>query len=358
MNSRALTGLTAICVVHFCNSVVHAQLSEIDSAPVTHEKFNLQIVLYPPQLEMEDPNTLKRRTPFTFAELGSFSGILQAAVAGSAMDGIITLARDRPMIRKLINNTNVLAEPYDFQATVLNGLAGLTAGTDLEISDIELYRFESGTFKNANWMIQNNDLHYVMYLRTTYFMAPELDQLGLYMDASLFAGNEKYGDVDRLFKRSFQYLSPSRGNLFRPFDEGEKEALAAMVEEYFDYKVAKFPNNLKAYKKDRDTSLRALKGRDTILPVMAVNEGWTVEALHREIETATDHVLDMLRSDLIGRHTDKQQDVEFESITALSKTGKPWTFQGYAIGQVGANTFFRDDDGNMYSLPAEAPHAQ
>jgi hypothetical protein len=206
-------------------------------------------------------------------------------------------------------------------------------------------------------IFRTSDVAYVIYLDLTYFISPELNQIRLIADSFVYTRSELSDNASVFYRRSYEYLSPSQGLVLREFDEGEKESLIEAIEAEYEHKLERFPNNRKAYSKDRRRALKILKNRDIILPMMAMNEGWPGDSVTVGLQTATEHVFQIMRDDLQIIEKMHDEDGEYTRFSCFTRTGKLKEYEGYVVGVLGTNTIYRDQHGNLFSMPDESDTA-
>jgi len=346
-----------IAILLACRIGFAEQTTEPESSlPI--QKSNLYIVYDPPQLEMYGPYPFMENPQFSYGDPTSSTRMLPEMLRGTGIDQILALDQNRKMGEDVQRSWKVPGSSHDYLHTVATNLGLLSTGTDLIITGIDPLRFNIGSRLDASWILKNSDADHVLFFRSTYFMSPELDQLRMRASVDLFSRKSNKPRTRNLYSRTYEYLSPSRGILFRPFAEGEKDVLTSMIEAHFDNKTEEFPHNSRAYKKDRDRILRAIRNRDTILPNVAVGEGWSEESMAFEIQTATNHIIFMVQQDLQSRESDIALNRPIGKFAIMLDNGNSRTIKGNSIGNFENNTIYRDRSGNVFSLPVSAPDVE
>ena len=355
MHRIATSLVIAICMLA-ANRVVSAAQAEPEERSDDPAPIALFVVLYPPQTSLDNPLQARHSSsPFTM--FGGFMGIV-GSLAGTALDSAIALARTRPAIMRMVESTEDLGASHDYHGTIVGGLSRSTTGTNYEIRKIEQFRFSSGISGMAKWAVENENVDGVLFIQMTFELVEDLDRLRSRADTYFYRRREGGDRVRRIANNSYNYVSMSRGDLFRPWDDGEREALFSMVEAHYEYKVGQHPQNERAYRKDRDGALRALSRRDVILPTMAVQEGWSQESFEQEMSLATDQIMSLIRNDLFLDSYGPADNKRLISFRFPNKTGELWTLRGRMIDTLGDRSTYRDRNENLYSVPPDLIDAE
>lgn len=245
---------------------------------------------------MRGPQPLSRFGSSILGDIGYFFGELTALAGHSAVSAVTYMGSDDK--KESQESARSLTDAFVFNVAIVNGLSDIDNGAFWRLSEIYPYNFEGRPRGTAKRIFGTNDVEYILFLKSTYFISPELNQIRLLMETSMYRRRANIDLIKPLYARNYEYLSQSRGDLFRSFRDGEKEALIESIESNYDEQVGRYPHNLKAYKKDRKRALAALRNRDVILPAMAIREGWPDESFVVGLQRATDHVMEMMREDL------------------------------------------------------------
>jgi hypothetical protein len=139
--------------------------------------------------------------------------------------------------------------------------------------------------------------------------------------------------------------------MLRPFREGEKENLIENIEIRFASQLERYPQNGRAYQKERASAIGLIRERDTILPSTAMREGWPGTTLDEELRKATEQMTRMMQLDLADIRPVKKKPGKYVSFSGLNRSGKPKNFGGYVLAEQGENTIYRVRNGDMYSVP-------
>lgn len=310
--------------------------------PVAH------LLMRPVQLDLMGPDPFDKPSIFGFRDIGWAIGAIGGVLAGVAIDNAIEHANSTHGMDKA---ARPLGDGFNFREAIHDKISRLDLETDFDIAEVHEQKFEGTGKPLSRWIMNRTDADYVLCLQPTYFISPRLDQLRFVVEVRLYTEIDVVNEVTGPYERYYEYLSPSRGELLRPFRDGEKAALIESVNRYFDQKTEQFPHNRKAYGKDRRQALKALNGSDTILPEMAILEGWPGDSIQIELQLATDNVMALVHADLMDPYATMPEDTEYHEFAGLDLKGRPATFKGHEIGTQGANTVYRDPEGNVYSVP-------
>lgn len=309
----------------------------------------LHIVVHPAQEELRGPDPFDDQSLLGFVELGMLSGTLGPIIAGAALDAALEHSSNDADRQAAL--TRVDRDFFDFRAAILDRVKEFGSDSAIRIAEIHEHDFSDTKSATIRWLHKNLGADHVVLIEPVYYISPMLDQARLVIDVQYYRAH-RYTDLnDRVFRRKYEYLSPSRGELFRPWRAGEKAELIATVEVQFAQKSARYPKNRKAYEKDRSTAIDILERNDRILPGMALNEGWPGDALAREFQTATDRLMDLIKADLRDLSAQPPTQPTYVEFAALEPEGEPTRYSGYVIGAHDSQTVYRDQDGNVYSVP-------
>ncbi|MDH4048770.1 MAG: hypothetical protein OEW68_09160 [Gammaproteobacteria bacterium] len=346
---RAASALTALCLSAFslAQPVVDEKLPDTcngDERQIAH-------VLTPPvQLELKGPSPFNKKSGYTLGGFAMASGLLEVIAAGYAIENAIDYSREKGESRRSFNQARPLGETFDFHEAVMNGIEQVDDDTELEIVEVHQQKYESRRRIVRSILLQT-DAEAVICIEPTYFISPGLDQLRLVVQVFVYTQVDPVDLVSGPYDRYYEYLSPSRGKLFRPFCDGEKAALMASTNEFFDRKTQLYPHNRNAYEKDRKQAIEALENRDTVLPEMAISERWPADSMDLELQSATDQIMQLIRNDLMNLDAVLPEDAEYVTFAALDFKGKPKLVDGYAVSTLGTSTIYRDENGNVFSVP-------
>lgn len=275
------------------------------------------------------------------------------------INGTHSLTHLREQRRQQIEQTQVSDLPYDYLSSVGRILDGLKYQAG--------WRMRAPAFLTRNLLIDqlawkiivDSGADGVMFLDFSYGLTQGLDRVRLRVRATAYAKrveqpshNEELG-AERIFSRRFEYVSESRGDLFRLWRAGEKEALIASMEDKYQSSIERYPANKKSYSKQRKAALRVLRKRYRILPEMALNEGWPENSLQTALDEATECMADLLAGGLIefSRYwPDTEGSVLFPG---FDSAGQRIEMRGQPMGTRCGQSVYRGRYGNMYSLPAD-----
>jgi len=294
------------------------------------------IVLEPPQLGLVGSNML---------------GAEQSLSPIPLMGAIFALAESRLDSTELVRSGHDIIEPFDFGVAVRSSLDRLDDDANWQLVRTVIYTHPKVKKRAAHRMLAETGADYVFYLEYIYFISPGLDQIRLRAELQAYEQPTAQSAQMAAFEKGYEFLSQSRGAILRPFHAGEKEAMIEAIENQYERKLAKFPHNKKAYRQDRKKALNAIKDRDTIFPLMAVDEGWPGKTFPGTLQLATDNLLKMMQQDLLDIHLKTPEEATYTTFSGLDLQGKEHEFNAYAIGRQGMNTVYRDEQGNFYSVP-------
>ena len=241
---------------------------------------------------------------------------------------------------------------FHFDSSLLDILAAVEANSDWVVWDSEVVDSIDVMHQPANRVsLVETPVDYVLGVDAHYFMSPDLDQVRLVVRLRLAPRWGRVGRTQLLFKRQYEYLSPSIGQVLRPFHEGEKEALAAEIEEGYRRLSEEHSENAATYEKKKSRTLEKLARREVIPPDIAVLEAWPDISLALVVGEAERHMKHMISLDLSllrGPGAEKGDRVRFEW---LDESGGIFTKSAYLVGTFEGNTVYRDRKRNMYSVP-------
>lgn len=343
--NRPVTALerffVSFCFIFVVLFVLVVQSLADESVPLrTESTTKILIVLTPVQEKMfgtvpTDDSTLRDIIP----------------LVGDYIDAAITYSRSTSDAAAFVRGVGEEANQFDYKETVLTCIENLAANVNWQIIDMSIYKFSGSKKRLSDRAFKNYEADVLLLMHFVYFITPGLDQIRAQVSVDALYKPSQTGESEYLFSRKYEYLSASQGDLFRPFHAGEKEAMIEAIENDYQRKVQEFPNNRRAYRKDRNRALAALKDREDILPVMALSEGWQGDSFFAGLRLATDRIREMLEMDWLTTAADLPEDPENVTFEGFDQKGKPEVFEGYVVGSHGTNTIYRDDKGNMYSVP-------
>lgn len=267
------------------------------------------------------------------------------------VSGVTSLAnRDRDADTAV--GLEYLAQTFNFKAAVMGLVNQLDLNSNWLIYDVQQRDFSKLSGETVKQIFLGSPVDYVFLVRPRYLFAPDLDQVRASFTVRFYAHTNKVvGRLRATYERTYEYVSPSRGKILRPFREGEKEGLLEEIEIRFASQLDRYPQNEKAYQQERDSAIGLVRNRDTILPSTALLEGWPGTTLDVELRKATEHVTRMMQLDLADIRPLRKEQGDYVRFTALGRSGRPDNMRGYVVAELGENTIYRVRNGNMYSVP-------
>ncbi len=287
---------------------------------------------------------------FAVEVLGAFFGPGGIAL-GSSMRGIDALSKHSEN-EETADSIEAIVGGLNFQSITARATETLDLEGNWLFYDVIEGDFIGESSFVARDLFWNAPIDYVMYIDAHYRLMPQLDRLHVKYNVRLYSeplrGSQK---AQVKFMKSYEVVSASRGEIMRPFHEGEKEALIASIEQRYVDLMERYPQNEKAYSKQRKQALKLVRGRDVVLPQTAMIEGWPGTTLRDEIYSMTDLAAQLMRFDL-----NDLTEIEYElgdrvKFEALAADGKNRKLTGYAVHQLGPLTIYRDSGGNLYAVP-------
>lgn len=313
------------------------------------DRAEVLVLLQTVQSEMMGPTALPKSQWSSFGVWGALFG-LEGLAVGVALDGASSLVGHKTKARTL-EGVQSAPRVFDFETAILDGIDELDVCANWQLIDIQQGNYVDRSAGRATRIFRETAVDYVMYIRPYYFVSPGLNQIRLFVGLRVYSRPNNKSRLKAMYERTFQYLSPSRGDLLRPFREGEKEALIQEIETNYTELVGKFPANRTAYSKYRKNALGALRASDVIPPIMAVSEGWPETSFDDELARATGQIFHMLKEELLDVKPGESIDGHLVNFDGLDSSGKPKQFKGHVIGHLDSNTIYRDEDGDYYSVP-------
>ncbi|MEX0975662.1 MAG: hypothetical protein WDZ50_01025 [Woeseia sp.] len=266
MKRSAEVSFTGLCGALLMASAI----AEVPATGVAGEEpAALHILTKPVKHTLKGPQPFEEPDLFGFPTLGFAVGSVGAIVAGYVVDNALGRMGNEPDASDL----QKIDVDFDFRKALLDGIHGL-ASPDFRIAEIHEVDYGQSKQATARQLFKTTDADYAAYFEPTWFVATGLDQVRLIVDVDLYSKRERSKGLRDVFSRRYEFLSPSRGTLFRAFRPGEKEDLIAEIETHFDQKSERYPRNVKSYDKDRKRALKAIEKRSVIFPPMAMSEGW------------------------------------------------------------------------------------
>jgi hypothetical protein len=243
-------------------------------------------------------------------------------------------------VQRLRNSLRSALGPFHFESSTLNILEAVEANADWEVWDTEVVDSITTISHLAKRAFRETPVDHVLAVDARYFMSPGLDQVRLVVYIKLVPNTGQVGRPQALFERQYEYLS-----------QGEKEALAAKIEENYRRLSEDHPENAATYDEEKSRALERLSKREVIPPDLAVLEAWPGRSLALVVGEAERHMQHMMLLDfrvLRGPKPEQGARVRFERLDA---SGDPYTESGYLVGTFEDNTIYRDRKRNMYSIP-------
>ena len=95
----------------------------------------------------------------------------------------------------------------------------------------------------AEQIFRVTPVDFVLFINPTYYFSRELNQVRLRFNIHVYSPyNRKTGRFRPTYRRDYEYLSQSRGNILRPFLEGEKNAkINTTFDEHYDKAIEAMP---------------------------------------------------------------------------------------------------------------------
>jgi len=338
------------CTLLLGHAAGAGQSADLETASrMEDERPEVLVLLQTVQSEMMGPTALPKSPWSGYGPWGALLG-LEGFAVGVMIDGVSSFA-GRDSKARTLEGVQSATKLFDFEAAMLDGISALDLGANWQLFDAEQGNYIDRSAGRATRIFKETSVDYVMYIRSFYFVSPGLNQIRLIVSLRVYSRPNSKSRLKAMYTRTFEYLSPSRGDLLRPFHKGEREALIQEVETNFTELMEKYPANRKAYRKFRKNALNALNDGDVILPIMAISEGWPGTSFDDELMRATGHVFHMLKEGLLDIRPSNNSGGHMVTFNGLDSAGKPEQFEGYVFGRLDSNTAYRDEDGNYYSVP-------
>lgn len=351
-NLIARVRLAALFFPLLVTVLLSARTDNLDAVAEAQSKPLVMLYFYPLQEHMEGPNP----------DLNlSYPGISPVGYLVSPTAWGIGLAIDIARTYNAYRKHNYIEEPlselesfdFDFEAETTRRLEDLDRDANWQVLEIEELDFVGKQKNRSKRIFRKTDARYALYVKTVYFVSPDLAQIRVLLTAALFRRTQHESVVDRMMTRNYQYLSRSRGDLMRPWHEGEKEKVIRKLEELYGTSIAEDPENAAEIAEERDNIVDQVRKRDVILPFIAIAEGWPGDTMEQELQVGADAVFGMLSTDLRDINPRFDKDGKRLKFVALDPVGKSTKLKGYAVESGGPNSIFRIKNGDMYSVPPQ-----
>ena len=327
-----------------------APLSAWAEDPLPGEPYDVWVLVEHSQKELSELDPAATSDWSTLAVFSALFGPAGLAI-GQPLAGIDTLA-DHTENEETADSIEAVSRNFGFRSSVLGVVETLDLDSDWLLFDITEGNFTGQTKFVARDIIVSTGVDYVMSVDAHYRLTAELDQLHVRYDLRLLSpplrGSKKARDK---ILRSYVVVSESRGDVLRPFHEGEQQALIASIEKKYDDLLERYPQNESAYRKQRRQALKLVESRDEVLPSTAMIEGWPGSSLHDELRRTTNLMAELMRFDLkrlVEVEYDLGEKVSFEVVEPSGRTDMK---NGYAVHRLGSHVVFRDKYGHLYALP-------
>ncbi len=151
--------------------------------------------------------------------------------------------------------------------------------------------------------------------------------------------------------RVFTYFSPAQVLANRPYNDGEKEELTALLKSGYAERMVAHPDERDDLEKSMEAELKDLEESTTIPEPIAIRETWTPELLQGYLDQSIDHVAFMIRHDWEAATVPEEAERTEDTISIVNANGLTMTDKGKDIGRLDQNEVYRSQWGNIYSIP-------
>lgn len=302
------------------------------------------IVIEPVQERLLGPTEFR-------SERSSFrrSWIGQSSALTSLVGGFAALVRrhdSRPWLNKL--------SEFDFANELIRRLPSLASESSWTIAGSEQFSFVQEMRRSLSGRVfKYKDANLAVLMNPAYFISPGLDQVRLVIEVEIYVppSGDKQVRPQLLLKRTYEYLSPSRGTVLRPFHKGEKAEMRASLDAEFRRLIDKNPKSAGAYRKDRKRALKFLDSLEHVPVLVAMREGWPDDTLSQALVTATDSLLAAIAEDWSALPALISHVEVLKKFSALDAAGRSREMKGTLLSRGPDSSVFQTREGSIYVVP-------
>lgn len=340
--------LALILVVFFGPTAMSEDTEESDIDRPARETY--RIVLFPPPGQLKPPEGMEGRDG-RMSDTGSIYVPAPTTSAGLRDMYRLNLYRIYP--------SKPIGPQFSVESDIYKLIDQVDAASNWRISEVVEYPFyDDSTYLDMRRIQAEDELSKtvasgVVYLEFVFLLGRRLDHLRVVVNVGVYERQPRSRRPSKKLKLRYQYFSPSRGVVLRPWHEGEKEAIIASINARYDEKLARWPHNKKAYKKDRRSELSAIKKRDVIYEETAIEEGWSAETIVDVLHKAIEHLTPFILSDLGNFEPNRSKPANSVSFEYVNWSGTKVNRAGTVIERTDGQIVYRDKNGHVYSMPVE-----
>ncbi len=325
-----------------------ARAAETDDYPL------LVLIINPVQETVGGPNYLRKPGANWISDLADALPLAELVVIGGVSSAITYFGGDSALLK---DGVKTARHSFNFENSVKTAVSSIESGAQWYSVGQNMLEFDGETESNARHIservFKQGLVKYAVFFKFEFFTTPNLDQLRLHVRCTVYEDSKESARSREVMTRHFEYVSVSQGEIMRPWHAGEKDALIARIESEYESKMERYPQNKKAYAKDRKTALGALWGREVVLPTTAVSEGWPGDSMGAALQLATNTMAHVLRDDLATFSPREKSDSERVQFLAFNDKGSKKSYKGRLVSTLGAHDIYRRADGDTFILPRE-----
>lgn len=311
------------------------------------EPINLHVVPVVPKEEMDVQIVVSDSSGAT-AQYGLIGGLV-----GAIIDSAVNKKRAIEAERKAEVLREANAE-YDIFAAAHRTTLRVGDNALWDILAVEEPVSSAGWDDLANNAFESGGAEAVLVLVFDHALTPAANQVRIKVNQNVYLRSDpKKGTRNRKPKssRSFTYLSPIEQLDFRPFEDGEKEKIVQTIRDDYAERMAAHPDEKDDLEKAMEKELEEISGSSVIPQTLAMREAWSSDLLARYLDQSIDHIAWMLRHDWETSSVPEEAQRTADSFPITADTGMVYRDKGQNVGQIDANTIYRSQRGDMYSIP-------
>ena len=258
---------------------------------------------------------------------------------------------DNQITNEMAYIRQAVSKAYPHARSFADQFEALANGSNWHIHHIELINTVAKTEFRAPQRMYRQPPNAALTVRHAYVTGPGVDVAQLIVEVELQTDINEREIARKEFSRTYTFQSAPTGSVLRNFEEGEKESLIAFVEKRYEDSVTRYPHNEKSYRKERDGFLKVIDGRTRITPRMAIAEGWPQPHVVAELQTITDGMVEVIRTDLQDLIAPIRHEGKRETFYASDRKGIQKKFKGVPAYQTDTHTVYQIKKGNLIAIP-------
>lgn len=236
----------------------------------------------------------------------------------------------------------------------LETISTVQGWSEKPIYDIEFSSSLDGGWRtddDAEQVYRSTGAGNIVFLHFVFFISPDLLQVRIITDMKKYEAPRPGAPKTVIVKKRFEYLGAPVDATCRMWKPGARAELVQEIERIYQEKMTAYPQNEKAYTKDRKLALKSIKDPTIMPPALVLANCWSIDSFHSAVRLGISDVMDMLLTDFGTPVPDTPRAGEKISFEGLNLKGKRLRFRGAVMYESGVNIVVRLKGGDVYSVP-------